>query len=157
MTRPTDLASGWFSLGLAAALVCLGTLAALDLQREVRASDLRAVGGDLDARVERAVADPELYRALRDATPPDVRVFFVGDAADVGTQLAFAETEPLVFPRRFFRVYGIPAGWEPPRLEGVPVAVVTYGALRDTDLSAWFDQAAEGARFRVWLLRGEDG
>lgn len=141
---------------LTAYLLVTAALSGLDLAGEARSIELGTVTDSLDERVERGVHDAELYRILRDATPPSAQVFFLGDATDAGTHLAFIQTEPLVFPRRFFRVEKIPAGWQPADLsaEG-PICAVGYGAMRGVDLGEWFTQVAEGANFRVWLLTKE--
>lgn len=151
-------ARGIVSAALAAALAGLAAVSGGALVREARATGLalpaRALADTLDERAARALHDVELYRALREATPEDARVFVIGDAADAGTHHAFTETEPLVFPRRFFRIDGIPEGWTPGDLAAdARVVAVGYGALRDLDLSAFFEPLAEGARFRLWRLR----
>jgi hypothetical protein len=143
----------------AVALAAVASASAWSLAREAWTTGLRtplaALTDPLDARVERAVHDPELYRALRDATPADARVFFLGDATDAGTHLAFSQTEPLVFPRRFFRVDGLPAGWTPGAIDDPDrVVAVAYGALRELDLPDSFEPVAAGGRFRIWRLVG---
>lgn len=142
------------SLALGFFLAVSGALVALSLAREARATSFGSLTESLDARAARGLADVELYRALRDATPPEAAVFFLGDPAEVAAHLAFSQTEPLVFPRRFYRVEGLPQDFTP-RAGGLDARshVVTYGALRELDLSEWFEPLVDGARFRLWRLR----
>ena len=131
-----------------------GGLAGRSLAREARGASFGSLRESLDARAARALTDVELYRALRDASPAGAPVFFIGDPADPTTQLAYSQTEPLAFPRRFYRVETIPADWSPAGagLTGT-ILVVAYGALRDQDLGPWFEPVAAGARFRLLRLR----
>jgi hypothetical protein len=144
------------SLALGLFLAAVGGLAGLSLAREARSTSFGSLSESLDERAARALADVELYRALRDASPQDAPVFFIGDPADAATHLAFSQTEPLVFPRRFYRAEKVPEGWSP---GGIflerSVLVVVYGARRDLDLGPWLEPVSAGARFRLLRSRPE--
>jgi len=144
------------SVALGLFLLIAGALAALSLARESRATSFGSVTESLDARAARALADVELYRALRDATSPDAPVFFIGDPAEAAVHLAYSQTEPLLFPRRYYRVNLTPESFtQRPASLDARAHVVAYGALRGSDLSQWFEPVAEGAHFRLWRPRPE--
>lgn len=154
---------GVLALAFGLFLAVSGALAAVSLAREARATSFGSLSESLDARAARALQDVELYRALRDATPPDAAVFFIGDPAEASVHYAFSQTEPLVFPRRFYRVEGMPGDLAPGK-GGLDerAHAVAYGSLRELDLSGSFEPVADGALFRLWRLRpaaagGRDG